>query len=375
MIRKLLASTAVVGLLATGAYAQTTTPAPMAPAGTETMPAQPQIERAAGHLASNIIGENVYNGLGDDAENIGEINDIVLGTNDGIEMVVIGVGGFLGLGQKNVAVAWSELKWGERDGEAYLVLETTKEALEAEAEFEVAAYDPSLGLPADLDEANTADASAPAPGATDDVAATDDAADDMADDTAEMADDAGDAAEDMAADTGEAVEEAGDDVAAATDEAAEDVAEATDEATDDMAAATDEAADDTAAATDEATDTMETAAIDRSTLSEVAADGISAETLIGTTVYGAGEENVGEIGDVILSDSGEIDSVIIDVGGFLGIGEKQVAVGMDNLQFLSDEDGDYYLYTEFTEEQLEAQPEYDEATWAEGRDDQRLILQ
>ncbi len=339
MIRNLLASTAIAGLIATGAaHAQTTPqPAPMAPAAGTEAPAvqQEQIARAPGHLASNIIGETVYNGIGDDAENIGEVNDIVLGTNDGVEMIIIGVGGFLGIGQKNVAVSWNDVSWGERDGNAYLVINATRESLEAQEEFEVAAYDPALGLPGDVAPENTVDSAAAA------------------------------------------VEEAGDDVADATQNMAAEVEQEADE----MAAETDSAVTTTApaggmAATQtETTDTMETAAIDRSTLTEVGAEGLSADNLIGTTVYGANDENVGDIEDVILSADGAVDSVIINVGGFLGIGEKEVAVGMDNLQFLSDEDGDYYLYTQFTQEQLEAQPEYDESTWAEQRDQQRIIVQ
>src|SRR5690606_4213673 len=63
-----------------------------------------------------------------------------------------------------------------------------------------------------------------------------------------------------------------------------------------------------------------TVAVDRNSLNEVPADQISADNLIGTTVYGANDENVGEINDVVLSEDGQIDAVIIDVGGFLGIG-------------------------------------------------------
>ena len=99
---------------------------------------------------------------------------------------------------------------------------------------------------------------------------------------------------------------------------------------------------------------------------------LSADELIGTTVYGADDENVGSISDVIL-DGDAVDAVTIDVGGFLGMGAKEVAVDMDNLEFMTDEDGDHYLYTSFTQEQLEAQPEYDAATFAEQRDEQILV--
>ncbi len=94
-----------------------------------------------------------------------------------------------------------------------------------------------------------------------------------------------------------------------------------------------------------------------------------------TTVYGANDPSVGEIGDVVLAQDGKIDAYIIDVGGFLGIGEKEVAVGSDKLKFMIDADGDKYLYTSFTKGQLDAAPAYDEATYMETRSEQRLIVQ
>jgi sporulation protein YlmC with PRC-barrel domain len=51
-------------------------------------------------------------------------------------------------------------------------------------------------------------------------------------------------------------------------------------------------------------------------------------------------ERVGEIGDLILTKDGEIDSVTLDAGGFLGINEKHVSTGMDELKFVSSEGGD-----------------------------------
>jgi hypothetical protein len=124
-----------------------------------------------------------------------------------------------------------------------------------------------------------------------------------------------------------------------------------------------------------ATDQTQTGAIDRSTMQQATPDQLTAETLVGTTVYGANEENIGEIGDVALTPEGQVDAVIVDVGGFLGVGEKQVAIGMDDLNFMADEDGDLYLFTNFTQEQLEAQPAYDEASYAENRDEMRLQAQ
>lgn len=54
--------------------------------------------------------------------------------------------------------------------------------------------------------------------------------------------------------------------------------------------------------------------------------------LEGKAVYGAENESIGEISDVLVSQDGSINAVIIGVGGFLGIGEKNVAVDMSALQ-------------------------------------------
>jgi hypothetical protein len=53
----------------------------------------------------------------------------------------------------------------------------------------------------------------------------------------------------------------------------------------------------------------------------------------GTAVYGAEGEHIGEINDVLVGPGGQVEAVIIGVGGFLGIGEKDVAVSMNALEF------------------------------------------
>lgn len=61
---------------------------------------------------------------------IGDVNDILLDGEGKVAAVMIGVGGFLGAGEKNVAVPFSALKVTEKDQKTYLVMDTTKEALE-----------------------------------------------------------------------------------------------------------------------------------------------------------------------------------------------------------------------------------------------------
>ncbi len=57
---------------------------------------------------SKLIGVNVYN---DQNEKIGDIKELMVGKNGNIDMAVIGVGGFLGVGERDIAVKWSDLKW------------------------------------------------------------------------------------------------------------------------------------------------------------------------------------------------------------------------------------------------------------------------
>jgi hypothetical protein len=168
MIRKLLVTTALVTLVAGAAYSQdqTTTPSP----GTGTMqPAVPQEPakpvQAEGYLATSFIGESVYDGTGDDAQNIGSVNDLVVDKTGMVKQVVVGVGGFLGIGQKNVAVDFSKLSWMERNGDRWLVTDTTKDQLQAAPEFDRTPYEPSSDSTASIGTGTTAPSTETAPAA------------------------------------------------------------------------------------------------------------------------------------------------------------------------------------------------------------------
>ena len=323
MIRNLLATTALATLVATAAYAQQDPAAPATAPAETTQPAAPTdqaaqpVVKADGYLATNMIGESVYNGTGDNAENIGDVNDIVIAKDGKVEAVVVGVGGFLGIGEHNVAVEFPKLSWAEKPmATAGWSIPRRRSSLQALPAFDRTPYDPAPAPVASNDPA----APATAPAATDTTA------------QAPAAEPAAPAAKQL----------------------------------NQQQRPCDQPA---------ATDTTTTAAIDKSTLTEIPSGELKTEELIGTTVYGANDENVGEISDIVLTQDGKVDAVIIDVGGFLGIGEKPVAVGFDKLAFMTDKDGNKYLYTKFTKEQLDAQPAYDKGTYAEQRDEQRLIVQ
>lgn len=310
MIRTLLTTTAVAALISSGALAADDMKTMDAPAAMEnsqatdattssvgdavfsTSPDAMSMDSEAGYfsahagqiLASTLIGQTIYNGTDEEAQSIGDVNDVVLGSNGQAEAVVVGVGGFLGMGEKDVAIDFERLGWTERDGEKWLTMAATQDELE-----NAPAFDRNV-LVGDARQSHDTMASGernPADGT-------------MAPGSAALRD-----------------------VTGADDHNTQVVADAS------MA---------------------------------------SADEMIGTTVYGAREENLGEVSDVIVSAEGDVEAYIIDVGGFLGIGEKPVALKASTLDLKKDDSGTLHIYTTFTQEQLESFPEYSEEAYAKNPD-------
>lgn len=277
MFRMLLTTTAIVAVLQTGALAADTK-------ATDTMKPGPVFSQDGKYesrvtqdgyyqfgtdqiLANSLIGKSVYNNATDDAEAVGDINDIVISPNGTAEAVIIGVGGFLGIGEKDVAVDFDKVSWADRNGERWIIVDATKEQLEAAPAYERVAMSEK---PMDRSNATT---------------------------TEKMATNA-----------------------PATERSAQNTAD------------------------------QEMMPVD------IAA--MSTDELIGARVYDAQQEDMGEISDVIVSDSGSVEAFIVDVGGFLGIGEKPVAIGAKNLDFKKNSDEDILVFTPFSKKQLNDQAAY-----------------
>ncbi len=75
---------------------------------------------------TNYYKQNVYDPS--DAK-IGEISDVLVGKNGNVEAFIVSVGGFLGIGQKDVAVPFSAVHATEKNGTWYLTMNATKDAL------------------------------------------------------------------------------------------------------------------------------------------------------------------------------------------------------------------------------------------------------
>lgn len=79
---------------------------------------------------------------------------------------------------------------------------------------------------------------------------------------------------------------------------------------------------------------------------------LTPEILEGAAVYGPGDEKIGSV------DHLHGTQAIIDVGGFLGIGAKPVAVSTGDLDFMRDEDGHVHAVTTWTKDHLKSLPEH-----------------
>lgn len=306
-MKRFLSTTAVILALTGGAYAQSS-------AEMNTNLGAVEFEQGD-FYASNLIGMRIYNAeqsvdanqpvaAGAEAEwdDIGEINDIIVAQDGSVRAVILGVGGFLGLGERDVAVSMDDITVVRQDddmNDRFLVVSTTKEALEALPEFD-------RNMQGEALNGETLEQNAEA----------------TAQDAENMAENATEATEQTAEETGAAV------------------ATTADNMQDDMTRPA-----------------YEREGYQNAEMAEV--EKLTAEEINGSYVYGSNDETVGEIDNLMVGDDGKLTEAVINVGGFLGIGEKPVLVSFDDIQVLKSEDGsDYRFYINSTKEQLEQMPEY-----------------
>lgn len=106
-------STALVGTAVAQSSTAPSTSPPSATAPSTTAPSSKADKLASTSTegdwrATKLVGVNVYN---DANEKLGAISDLILDKEGKIAKVVIGVGGFLGMGEHNIAVNYDQLKW------------------------------------------------------------------------------------------------------------------------------------------------------------------------------------------------------------------------------------------------------------------------
>ena len=274
---------------------------PASAASKDTKPFTTAQEERGDLYASEFIGKRVYatdknvaekphvRGSEKDWDDIGEVNDIIVTEAGKVKAVILGIGGFLGIGERDIAVNMSSLnlvRESDDDDDFFLVVNTDKDKL-----MNAPAYKRTANNTLETPPAETADKDSK---------------------PAEMTDRKGESKPQIAA-------------------------------------------KDTANTTSKSSPS----AIERDGYSEVKVKDVNADMLKGAPVYGANNEEIGEVDRLLKNDDGKLDGVVIDVGGFLGMGERPVAFDVEELQILrKDDSDDVLIVVDSTKSALEKKPRY-----------------
>jgi sporulation protein YlmC with PRC-barrel domain len=131
MVKNIVLAVAVAGALTGAAVAQqtqTTTGVATTPTRTETLTTLPN----SASTVTNWYKQNVYDSSD---TKIGEISDVLIGNDGKVDGFIVSVGGFLGVGEKDVAVPFSAVHGTEKNGKWWLTMNTTKDALKSAAGY------------------------------------------------------------------------------------------------------------------------------------------------------------------------------------------------------------------------------------------------
>ncbi|MFL9824076.1 PRC-barrel domain-containing protein [Rhodoplanes sp. SY1] len=96
----------------------------------------------------------------------------------------------------------------------------------------------------------------------------------------------------------------------------------------------------------------------RLTFYTVQAADMRASKLLGTEVYNLNNENIGDVEDLIIDNGKTIKGVVVSVGGFLGIGERNVALDPRSVVLSEQSDGSARLVVNTTKEDLKSAPPF-----------------
>jgi hypothetical protein len=249
MVKRLLLTSAMAMALAVPAFGQTAN----APSSVKTTMSSSEVR------SDKLLGHAVINAQN---EKVGVIDSVILGPQGHVDKVVIGVGGFLGMGDRDVAVNWRDLQ--VLDNGNKIVVNASGDQLKAMPEFK---YDEQhrRGSTFSMNDAGHASTTADTRAAADDRARHANAGD------------------------------------------------------------------------------------------PTNSGGIDAHKLIGRSIVNPDNVTVGTIDSVILDNGGKVDRVVVGVGGFLGVGKKDVAVSWHDLKVMNNGEK---VVMNTTKDQLKAMPAF-----------------
>lgn len=236
-------------------------------------------------------------------DNVGSVNDVVIDQEGEIRAVVLDIGGFLGIGAREVALSTDQIEFGydqQDPDQFYVITQVTAQELENAPEF-------------DRDQLR---------------------------------------------------QQREQQMGVTEDEHQQDAAVGVDQQQQDQVATQDQAAAQPGVQQDPQwrgdRQTMAAPQMQREGFQQAEAQEITADNLLGANVYDVNDENIGSVSDVVMGPEGQAEYAVIDIGGFLGLGTHTVAIGFDEMQVLHDEGwADLRVYVDATQEELENMPEYE----------------
>lgn len=265
-------------------------------AQTNTTTPQATAPKASSMQVDRLVGKAVLNPEGD---KIGDIEAVYVTPSGQIDTVIIGVGGFLGMGERDVAVKWSDLK--VTDNGDKITAAMTKDSLKAlpEYTYKDKTYRGKVFSDAGVYNAN------------------------------------GTRRADSTTTTMPSTSSSPRDSMTRTD---------TPRTTDRPAVS--------------GTTAKDRSAMRTNTKNFTKSGEMSADAIIGASVKNKANETIGEIKDIHVGKDGAIKGAVVGVGGFLGVGERDVLMPWSQLQIAREGDDDLVVRTDATKDSLKAMPEY-----------------
>ncbi|WP_194757241.1 PRC-barrel domain-containing protein [Aliidiomarina indica] len=237
-----------------------------------------------GMHASNLIGTNVHTS---DNEDIGSVKDLIIGQDGQVVAVVVSVGGFLGMGEKDVALGWDNLTRSGIADKQELRVDVTRADLKAA---------PAFVKPEKYRTAQTTPREQNSPPKRAQASVQ----------------------QDTQLDTQKRRQQPESNRQHVSDNHGEK---------------------------------------NRGHLVAVPSLGFHTDSLMGMDVYTSDNESIGSVDDLIIDESGKIVAIIVSVGGFLGIGQKDVAISWDHVT-RSGVKNEQKLNANVTRENLKSAPKF-----------------
>jgi sporulation protein YlmC with PRC-barrel domain len=269
--------------------------------------------------ASNLIGADVKNS---DDEDVGSVSDLILNHEGQVVAIIVGVGGFLGMGERDVAIGWDDVTRSRTSDDNDLRINSSRDELRSAPEFSQQSGQRQQGASQSAPRASQS-----ATGAAQSSAGT------------------------AQSTTGasQSMPRAGQSTAG--------VSQSTPGATQSDQSTQRAQQSGAQSATDRLNAGTQSRMENRGFMNASPANGMHASNLIGADVKTSNGEDVGPISDLLIDHEGQVVAIIIGVGGFLGIGERDVAIGWDDVTRSGTADSQE-VRVDVTRESLRSAPEF-----------------